>query len=148
MAFDFAPALIGSGVIDVAHYSQIAPRHWPWENFSPPELASPTSGALLLERDAVARLQAMRTYLGHALRINSAYRDVFDNRRVGGRPASHHRFGRAFDISLHGRDRHAVLAAARAAGFTGFGYYRTFLHVDTARARFWYGKNAQELWNV
>jgi uncharacterized protein YcbK (DUF882 family) len=79
----------------------------------------------------------MREIVGKPMVILSAYRSPLHNARVGGAPLSQHRNGTAFDIALKGHDRHALLRAARAAGFTGFGFYSTFLHVDTGRKRTW-----------
>ena len=64
-------------------------------------------------------------------------RDPVHNARVGGAPLSRHKLGDAFDVALAGHDREALRAAARAAGFRGFGHYRTFLHVDLGPRREW-----------
>jgi len=68
------------------------------------------------------------------------------NARVGGAPLSQH-LRLAADISLRGHNRFDLRAACQQAGFTGFGYYTTFLHVDLGRSRHWYGnQNARKLW--
>ena len=68
------------------------------------------------------------------------------NARIGGAPFSQH-LAMAADLSTVGRDRYALQAAALKAGFSGFGYYTNFLHVDEGRARFWYGgKSARAAW--
>jgi len=42
-----------------------------------------------------------------------------------------------------------MLIAARAAAFTGFGYYNTFIHLDMGRPRFWYGsEKAKREWQI
>ncbi|ANS04747.1 hypothetical protein [uncultured Mediterranean phage] len=48
-----------------------------------------------------------------------------------------HLFGQAADISIVGRDKHGLKRLAEFEGMTGFGHYRTFLHMDTGRPRFW-----------
>ena len=55
----------------------------------------------------------------------------------------------AADISLMGHDRHAVLNAARRAGFNGLGLAQTFLHVDrrSIPATWYYGQKSRNLWN-
>ena len=73
--------------------------------------------------------------------ITSAYRDPVHNARVGGAPLSRHKAGDAFDISLRtsagGHTRAQLLAVCQAAGFTGFGFYSSFLHVACGPARRW-----------
>ena len=54
-----------------------------------------------------------------------------------------HLFGLAADISVIGQDKTLIQRIAEDLGFAGFGYYRTFLHVDLGRSRFW-GKK----WNA
>jgi zinc D-Ala-D-Ala carboxypeptidase len=50
-----------------------------------------------------------------------------------------HLQGAAFDISMANHDPESFEAAARAIGFTGFGFYprQNFMHVDIGRARQW-----------
>ncbi len=120
-----------------SHYSEIKKKHWPYVYFLPAELACKGNGSLLVDHSAVSLLDALREKVGQPIFITSAYRSPLHNARVGGAPLSLHKFGRAFDISLNGHDRHLLADAAKSTGFTGFGYYNTFLHVDTGRARFW-----------
>lgn len=47
-------------------------------------------GKLLVNEDALDRLQALRNALGKPMIINSAYRSPEHNRRVGGAKASQH----------------------------------------------------------
>ena len=92
------------------------------------------------------RLQAARVAVGRPFRINSAHRCWRHNLAVGGVPGSAHR-RLAADISLIGHNRFDVLTACKAVGFTGFGYYQTFLHVDLGRKRFWYGgEYSKRIW--
>jgi len=94
------------------------------------------------------RLQAARERVGRAFVIHSAHRCALHNARVGGAPLSQH-LRLAVDIGLVGHDRMEVLRALRAAGFTGFGYYRNFIHADFGAARSWYGsQKARALWQV
>ncbi|TAE34641.1 MAG: DUF882 domain-containing protein [Alphaproteobacteria bacterium] len=135
------------------HYSLIPTNGWQYRYFTPRELASKGDGSLLVNQDAISRLERMREIIGKPLIITSAYRDPIHNAKVGGAPMSMHRFGRAFDISLRtfhpidGRNvelnhnREQLYHAALTAGFTGFGFYATFLHIDTGRRRHW-GKSA------
>lgn len=86
--------------------------------------------------DAIDRLQRARN-MGGALVVLSAYRCGIHNARVGGAPRSMHKTGAAFDLRTLPAQRQYTLTHARVAGFTGFGFYRTFLHVDTGRERSW-----------
>ena len=53
----------------------------------------------------------------------------------------------AIDVSLHGHMLQSLVSKARAAGFTGFGYAYTFLHLDMGRPRQWYyGAASRERW--
>jgi zinc D-Ala-D-Ala carboxypeptidase len=119
------------------HHRDVPARIWKWPNFTPAEIASPGDGSILIHFDAMDRLQTMREIIGKPLIINSAYRDPIHNAKVGGAPLSEHKFGKAFDVSSRGHDRMALVAAAKEAGFTGIGYYNTWLHVDTGRKRQW-----------
>jgi zinc D-Ala-D-Ala carboxypeptidase len=71
--------------------------------------------------------------------VNSAYRSPDYNRKVGGAKHSMHLQGAAFDISMANHDPESFESAARAVGFTGFGFYprQNFMHVDIGRARQW-----------
>ena len=135
-------------MIDVDHYSEVEPSEWVWPNFKPVELASRGDGSLILSRQAIDRLQWVRSRADRPMKINSAYRDPIYNALIGGAPLSRHKFGDAFDVAIGVYDRHALLQLMRAGGFTGFGFYQTFLHVDCGKKRQWYGGNvARQLWN-
>ncbi|MEQ8251588.1 MAG: D-Ala-D-Ala carboxypeptidase family metallohydrolase [Oceanibaculum nanhaiense] len=119
------------------NWSEVPAGIWRWPDFSPREIASHGDGSILIVPAALDRLQWARSELGRPMVITSAYRDPVHNARVGGAPLSRHKAGDAFDISLRGHQRWALLAACEAAGFNGFGFYSTFLHVDCGPARRW-----------
>ncbi|MBL1435858.1 MAG: DUF882 domain-containing protein [Rhodobacteraceae bacterium] len=112
---------------------------WRWANFSAEEIACRGDGTIRVDETALDKLQALRKNLGVPLIVHSAYRSPDYNRQVGGAEHSMHLQGAAFDISMTNHDPEAFEAAARAAGFTGFGYYprQNFMHIDTGRARQW-----------
>lgn len=110
---------------------------WRWPDFTPQEMASKGDRSLRLSGDAMDALQAARGALGEPFVILSAYRDPLHNARVGGAPLSRHKMGDAFDIALAGHRKMELYAACKAAGFRGFGMYRTFLHVDMGPERTW-----------
>lgn len=74
----------------------------------------------------VARLEKLRTLLGHPLKITSAYRCPAHNAAVGGVPNSQHTKGTATDLAITGVD-----AAVLAGIFPGVILYPTFTHLDS-----------------
>lgn len=71
--------------------------------------------------------------------VLSGYRSPEHNRRVGGARASKAHGQHGFDISMSNHDTVAFEAAARRAGFLGFGFYPRsgFMHIDLGPARTW-----------
>lgn len=135
----------------------IDPAAWRarWPNFAPAEVACRgCAGECGRDRfaivpEALDLLQVLRDRIGESLRLNSAYRCPFHNAFVGGAPLSRHKVGDAFDISVAGRGatwRARLLAGASAVGFTGIGFYRTFLHVDTGPRRQWSAPGGKATW--
>jgi hypothetical protein len=121
------------------NYKDYPKQSWRWPSFSPQEMASRGDGRLAVDEDAMDKLQALRDRLGRPLIVNSAYRSPSHNKKVGGATNSLHLQARAFDISMSNHDPAIFEAAARAVGFTGFGFYKNsgFIHVDTGPAREW-----------
>lgn len=122
-----------------AHFSRVPPKEWPWKSFSPREVACKGTGKLIIDTEAIGKLQKLRNNLDKPLILTSAYRSPEHNKRVGGAKASKHMEGIAFDVRMENHDPQAFEAAARAVGFTGFGYYPRsgFMHIDTAAPRSW-----------
>ena len=124
---------------------------WRWPHFSPRELACKCGGkfcdgAYWHDPDFLESLEALRARVGRPLLINSAHRCEGWNAEIGGAPNSRHR-QIAVDISLHGHDRFALLAAAEELGFTGIGLGRSFLHLDRReQPAKWYYKRSRPLW--
>ena len=120
-----------------ADYRGVPPSQWRWPHFAPREIACRGDGSLRLVPGALDALEAARARLGEPFVVLSAYRSPLHNARVGGAPLSRHKVGDAFDLALAGHDREALLAACIAAGFSGTGFYSTFLHVDLGPKRSW-----------
>ena len=120
-------------------WHDVPKSRWRWLNFSPEEIACRGDGKIQINEAALDKLQALRDRLGVPLIVHSAYRSPDYNRRVGGATHSMHLQGAAFDISMANHDPESFKAAARAVGFTGFGFYprQNFMHVDIGRARQW-----------
>lgn len=78
---------------------------------------------------------------GH-LYLNSGYRDLDYNTRVGGAKASMHLSGLACDLTWDGFRAGSDAAnnfvnLARRIGFRGIGLYNSFIHVDVGATRMW-----------
>lgn len=121
------------------HYLDFPEHLWRWPNFTPAEVACKGSGKLVLDTDAMDRLQRLRDRLRRPLYVNSAYRSPSHNAAVGGSPSSKHLRGEAFDISMSNHNPHVFYEAAKAVGFMGFGFYRdqNFIHIDLGPVRQW-----------
>lgn len=122
-----------------AHFSKFPMEQWDWPSFSPREMASKGEGELLIDTAAMDSLQALRDKLNRPMIITSAYRSEAHNKRVRGAKASKHMEAIAFDVRMDNHNPHIFEAAARKAGFTGFGYYPKsgFMHIDTGPERSW-----------
>jgi zinc D-Ala-D-Ala carboxypeptidase len=122
-----------------AHFNQVPMSEWRWKNFSPREIASKGEGEILINEAALDKLQALRDKINKPLILTSAYRSPAHNKRRGGARNSRHMLGDAFDIRMDNHDPHEFEVAARAVGFTGFGYYPKsgFMHIDLGPARSW-----------
>lgn len=108
---------------------------WPY-SFKREEVACRCCGELVEDEDALQALDRLHDMLPR-IKINCGYRCPIHNAKVGGAPLSQHKLGKAFDLSLRGPySREEVVAAAQAAGFKGFGHYKTFVHVDMSRRSF------------
>lgn len=120
-------------------WESVPAADWKWENFSPQELACKGSGELLVNRDAMDRLQRLRKAMGHPLIVVSAYRSHRHNAAVGGAKNSMHLQGRAFDISTVNVDPQTLMDVAKRVGFGGIGTYprQGFVHVDTGPVQSW-----------
>jgi hypothetical protein len=121
------------------HWRDVPDSAWRWPNFSSEEIACRGDGTICINEAALDKLQVLRDRVGVPLIVHSAYRSPDYNRRVGGAKHSMHLQGAAFDIPMANHDPVEFEAAARAVGFTGFGFYprQNFMHIDIGRARQW-----------
>ena len=124
-----------------ADWRDVPEKLWRWPDFTAQEIACRGDGRIRINEAALDRLQVLRDRLGMPLIVHSAYRSPDYNRKVGGAKHSMHLQGAAFDISMVNHDPTSFEAAARAVGFTGFGFYphQNFMHIDIGRARQWGG---------
>lgn len=129
-----------------SHFSLAPWNSSRWPNFTPREFACSHCGEFFYEESVFDKAQHLRQALQDPVRINSAHRCDIHNALVGGAPLSQHK-RIALDVSLHGHDRDLVRQCAKEAGFTGFGFYQTFIHLDTGPRRFWFGgKVSRSAW--
>jgi hypothetical protein len=86
----------------------------------------------------------MCSLFGEKVPVNDAIPKPGSSRETN-RPGSKHFSGFALDLGIGGYDnakRAKLVAAAKQAGFKGFGFGRNILHVDTGPTRHWaYGNN-------
>jgi len=95
---------------------------------------------LAVEFEAVRTLLASRAQRPIPILVNSAYRTVAYNARIGGSPRSQHVQGRALDLALRPRDFSPELLdllywtvrhrAESVLAIRGVGRYNTFVHLD------------------
>ena len=115
---------------------------WPFQYFKIGEFACKGSGAVFMEHDLLVKLDALRHAMNHPLYIVSGYRSEKHNKAVGGAKNSYHLKGRAVDISwrmLDARQKRRLVTEALHLGFGGFGFYSTFIHLDSGSPRVWVG---------
>lgn len=121
---------------------------WPWSDFSLPEMSCRHCGEHYVWPAFMDVLQTARDAIGRPLHILSAHRCSLHNARVGGAPLSQH-LKLATDIATHNHDRVELYREMVRAGFTGFGFYTNFIHVDLGRPRQWFGsQKAKTLWQM
>lgn len=127
--------------IEAEHFSKVPASAWKWPNFPVGEIACRGTGKIKVSVDAMNKLQALRVMIGAPMIVNSAYRSPEHNRKVGGARNSQHLLGIAFDVSMQNHDPETFVAAAKACGFTGIGWYPPgkgdFIHLDTGKPRTW-----------
>jgi len=87
-------------------------------------------------------LQLARNHAGIPFKINSGYRTIAHNKRVGGVANSPHLGGYAADIHcVDDASRWVIVNACIQAGFTRIGIAKTFIHVDNDPS-----KNPNRIW--
>tara|TARA_R110000744_G_scaffold5046_4_gene17788 strand:+ start:1193 stop:1552 length:360 start_codon:yes stop_codon:yes gene_type:complete len=101
--------------------------------FSLDEFDSPDevgSGAKM-SRGFLLTLDKIRADYGKPLRVNSGYRSVKHNLKVGGRVGSSHVKGVAVDLHCNNSgDRTNLLKAIYKNGINRVGIGKTFIHID------------------
>jgi len=123
---------------EIIHMNDVSAQKWRWKYFTPFEIACKGTGLILINEDALDRLDKFREIVNEPFSPNSAFRSEQHNRNIGGSPNSYHLKGMAFDIPIKGRmTREEIHRVALMVGFTGIGDYDTFVHLDTGVKRYW-----------
>lgn len=99
--------------------------------FTADELRCKGSGRLFIDQGSLDALNALREAVNRPLIINSGYRSPEYNKMIGGAPSSYHLKGQAFDIRASHYEQLELFYHASRVGFHGFGFYDTFIHLDT-----------------
>jgi|TARA_R110000765_G_scaffold393913_2_gene487337 uncharacterized protein YcbK (DUF882 family) len=91
------------------------------------------SGCNKMEPAFLEKLDELREIVGWSFQITSGYRDLSHSAEVnkpGG--GGYHTKGIACDVRVHsGKQKHELIKAAMAHGWTGIGVAKTFIHLDT-----------------
>lgn len=110
-------------------------------------LYCPYTKGFYFHEPTLSALQRLRFLYGGPLKVNSGHRSPLYNAHVSGKPRSAH-LALALDIRLPDGPDPAFAELAEQAGFSSFGYYENFIHVDKRKDnRRWYGsKEAKRKW--
>ena len=82
---------------------------------------------------AVAVLDPARERLGKPIMVNSGFRCVVHNRKVGGASSSQHMRGEAVDIRINGKPEELAKVIVENGVFDQLIIYPTFVHVSYKR---------------
>lgn len=116
------------------------PKYFSWNEFDCPGVEG--SGIAYMDHDFVRLLDTIREKYGRPIKINSGWRSVERNEKVGGKPDSAHLHGLAVDIACdNSRDRHDILQCIYAVGINRIGIHKSFIHIDVQKT-----KSADVIW--
>ena len=95
-----------------------------------------------VEEESMRKLLALARAWGKQILVSSAYRSPAANSSVKGAKQSWHMAGKAFDCSGISNIAEQVrfMNLAYQAGFTGFGSYNSFVHIDTRGSNASFGR--------
>lgn len=112
--------------------------YWPYVFFDPDEMRCRHCGELVVSVRLMDALEALRGSVGRPLTVVSGYRCQEHNKAVGGAAKSLHLDGMAADIrAVTPLARVELIHQAGQFGLNGVGVYRTFVHLDIGRRRYW-----------
>jgi len=96
------------------------------------ECTHPGHRHVRVDEKLVEKLQELRNILSRPIFITSAFRCKKRNNMVGGAKVSQHLYGQAADIMLSNQEKdiEQIAEIAKDIGFSGIGFYKTFIHLD------------------
>lgn len=127
------PALPGNGPTDIRSSNALFTM-----DGSQSSMTAPDAGEIM-QSDTLPRFRRMQASFGKHITINDAIAKRGTSRESNTQ-RSQHFSGKGLDLSTRGmsnEEKLLLVAAAQAAGFTGFGFGNTILHVDTGPRRHW-----------
>ncbi len=105
----------------------------------------PQSSKYELDSLLLSVLDEIEECTGKEVRVNSAFRSVAYEIRMGRTGSSAHTLGKAVDIHCYdSKYRYEVVKIALQKGINRIGIYKTFIHLDVATAKD--GKNTHVIW--
>ncbi|MFV0432344.1 MAG: YcbK family protein [Alphaproteobacteria bacterium] len=90
-----------------------------------------------LKPEAYEALNKIRISTNRRWDVFSGYRSAEHNKKVGGASNSQHVQGVAFDVRVPMSRRAQFYKAAKAAGFTAYGWGNRTVHIDMGPKRWW-----------
>jgi uncharacterized protein YcbK (DUF882 family) len=103
-------------------------KHFILSEFDSPD--APGSGSQMKE-EFLKKLDAARGLANVPFKINSGFRTITHNKKVGGEPNSAHTKGFAVDIGYSsGTEAYKILKGLMDVGFNRIGVYRSWIHAD------------------
>jgi len=104
------------------------------EHFSLKEFECREGKEVKLHKELIIKLEKLRSLIGQPLIINSGYRTLEYNKKIGGAERSQHVEGKAADIrKVDGLTIDEMANMAEMVGFDGIGKYSNFIHVDVRK---------------
>jgi len=108
------------------------------KNFSPEEFECKCCGKEVMDQGFIERLQKAREIARVPFKINSGYRCVKYNKKIGSSITSSHIIGHAVDIrAVFPSRRFSIINGLLKSGFMRIGIGENFVHVDDDRAKPW-----------
>ena len=92
-------------------------------------------GLAIIDAGTVNILEAVRSEFGEPVTVHSGFRCQQHNSRVGGAVRSQHLLGTAADISVRYTNLSVVYDFLDPLVTGGLSKYKTFIHLDTRRAK-------------
>jgi|21_taG_2_1085346.scaffolds.fasta_scaffold37880_2 uncharacterized protein YcbK (DUF882 family) len=103
------------------------------KHFSHNELKCKETGENEIDPRALSMLEELRVKWGKPMTLNSAYRSPNHSVEKKKAKAGTHAQGIAFDIRTVPNEQPELIKLAMEVGFKGFGFHKSFLHVDARK---------------